>query len=75
MSDPTIDNHLINAFLTRTVQMGGVPALNILTMRVYMTYLQYSVKFDSLQKSAAIKKGWNTDVWMIWNFDGEKGAL
>jgi hypothetical protein len=55
--------------------MGGVPALNILTMRVYMTYFQYSVKFDSLQKSAAIKKGWNTDVWMIWNFDGEKGAL
>jgi hypothetical protein len=21
------------------------------------------------------KAGWNMDVWMMWNFNGEKGAL
>ena len=55
--------------------MGGVLALNVLTMRVYLTYFQYSVKFNSLQKSAVIKREWDMDVQMIWNFDGEKGAL
>jgi hypothetical protein len=55
--------------------MGDVLALNVLTMRVYLTYFQYSVKFNSLQKSTVIKKEWTMDVWMIWNFDGEKGAL
>ena len=49
LSNPTIDGHVVNPSLTRTVKMGRAFVLNILTMSVCLTYLQYSVKFNSMQ--------------------------